>query len=549
MSYQNEIVHEDGKKAVIYVRVSTEEQVDNFSLGTQEEICRKEAEKRGYQIVEVFSEEGRSAKNISGRPVLIGLLEYSRKNKRKIQAVFVYRLDRVSRVAMDYLAIRKKLMEYGISVISATEPTGDTPTEKLLETMLAGFAQLDNETRSERSRNGLHARHMSGLIVSGYAPLGYMKEAGYAVKNPKTWDAVKKAWDLMATGSKSLVEIAKIMNEWGLRINHKDVEFKIRPQTASYIFNNKFYMGIMKSPTYKEEVRGQHVAMITEEQFYKVQAILNGRNTNPITFTKRVHSRPDFPLRRIVRCGKCGMGLTGGWSKGKCKKYAYYRCVTRGCKTPSIKVEDLEDSLIELLKKVTPKKECLDSFVAFLYKIYQQRASRLNIIKNESDGEITRLKILRKQLVEKNLSGIYSDEIFKEQNSIIEEKMISSQIAKSEATFDRYNIDEVISFLKVKMADLGETYKKSNVSQIKVLLCSIFTSELSWNYEGTLNTSISPIFQAIQTFDNNVIRSCAGERTRTPTSVRTHGPKPCASTISPPRLTLNMTILTQRGIT
>ena len=41
-------IYADGKKAVLYLRVSTEEQVDNFSLDTQEEICRKEAEKRGY---------------------------------------------------------------------------------------------------------------------------------------------------------------------------------------------------------------------------------------------------------------------------------------------------------------------------------------------------------------------------------------------------------------------------------------------------------------------------------------------------------------------
>jgi DNA invertase Pin-like site-specific DNA recombinase len=113
------ILYENGKKAVIYLRVSTEEQVDNFSLGSQEEICRKEAEKRGYEIVEVFREEGRSAKTIVGRPVLIGLLEYCRKNKGKIQAVFAYRLDRISRQTADYLAIRKKLLENNINIISS----------------------------------------------------------------------------------------------------------------------------------------------------------------------------------------------------------------------------------------------------------------------------------------------------------------------------------------------------------------------------------------------------------------------------------------------
>src|SRR3989344_6274529 len=128
------VIHEAGKKAIIYLRVSTEEQVDNFSLDTQEEICRREAEKKGYEIIEVFREEGRSAKTILGRPVLISLLEYCRKNKTKIQAVFAYRLDRISRQTADYLAIRKKLLEQDVSIISSTEPTGDSPTEKLVET-------------------------------------------------------------------------------------------------------------------------------------------------------------------------------------------------------------------------------------------------------------------------------------------------------------------------------------------------------------------------------------------------------------------------------
>ena len=145
------------KKAVIYLRVSTEEQVDNFSLGTQEEICRKDATRKGYEIVKVFREEGKSAKTIIGRPTLLEMFEFCRINKRSLQAIFIYRLDRMSRQTADYLAIRKKLTDYGITLISATEPTGNSPTEKLIETMLAGVAQMDNDVRSERTKNGMRA--------------------------------------------------------------------------------------------------------------------------------------------------------------------------------------------------------------------------------------------------------------------------------------------------------------------------------------------------------------------------------------------------------
>src|SRR4051812_17165204 len=90
--------------AVIYLRVSTEEQVDNYSLETQENICRKQAEQRGLTVLEIFREEGRSAKTISGRPMLIQMLEYCRKRRKEIDAVLVYRLDRISRQTADYLA-------------------------------------------------------------------------------------------------------------------------------------------------------------------------------------------------------------------------------------------------------------------------------------------------------------------------------------------------------------------------------------------------------------------------------------------------------------
>ncbi len=511
MKLQNP-VYADEKRAIIYLRVSTEEQVDNFSLETQEDICRKEAEKRGYEVIDVFREEGRSAKNITGRPVLIHLLEYCRKNKNKIQALFVYRLDRISRITADYLAIRKKLAENDITIISSTEPTGDSPTEKLVETILAGFAQLDNDIRSERSKNGMRARYLSGLIVSGYAPTGYIKQAGYAVKDPKSWDNTKKAWDLMATGSKSLAEMAKIMNEWGMKWTHGGKEYSLRPQTANKIFRNRFYMGVMASKTYTEQIRGQHVPMISEEQFYKVQAILDGRNVNQIALAKRVHSREDLPLRRIIRCDKCGMGLTGGWSQGKYKKYAYYRCGNK-CNHTSIKVSELEDTLVALLKQVTPKKECLALFLHFLYKTYHERLTRLTKIRNTADDEIIRLKGVRKQLVEKNLSGVYSDEIFKEQTAVIESQIGRALIVKEDATFDNYNIEALTSFLKTLLADLGETYKRSNISQVKVLLSSIFLKELAWDYNGGLNSQISPIYQAIRRFDDTTISSCAEEGT------------------------------------
>ena len=218
------------KKAVIYIRVSSEEQVENFSLKTQEEICRRDAKYKGYEVAQVFREEGRSAKNIIGRPVLLQMIDFCRKNKKEVKGVFVYRLDRLSRQTADYLALRKRFYEMGISLNSASEPTGNSPTEKLLETVLASFAQHDNDVRSERTKNGMRARFLMGLVTN-HVPLGYINQGGYAIKDPKAFHLYKKAWDLMATGNKSLREMQTLMQEWGLPI--------AGPQTIHHMFRKR----------------------------------------------------------------------------------------------------------------------------------------------------------------------------------------------------------------------------------------------------------------------------------------------------------------------
>ncbi len=502
--------------AVIYLRVSTEEQVDNFSLDTQLEICTKEAERRGIQINKTFREEGKSAKTITGRPVLIEMLEYCRKNKKSVDAVIVYRLDRISRQTADYLGIRKKLAECDITLISATEPTGDSPTEKLVETILAGFAQLDNDVRSERTKNGMRARFLSGLSTSR-PPLGYISKDGYATKDPENWDSVRRGWELMASGKSTLKEVAEYLNTCGVRQVIKGKRYQIIMQALSRMFKNKFYAGIITSEKYPEEVKGQHVPMITEEMFYRVQNIISGRYkcANLPIVPRRLQNNPDFPLRRIVKCGKCGTPMTGGWSSGRKNKHAYYFCRKR-CGEPSIKAYEMDYSTVEHLRAISPTEQCLNAFLAMMRTTYYKRVSDLKSRKERAEVDLSRLYEMRQALIQKNLSGVYSDEVFKEQNKLIEEQVASVRMTKDDELVNKYNIQSVVEFMRAKFSDLGKTYQESNVTQIKVLLGSIFPSGMVWGYPGYSNQHISPLYQYISHFgdDNVSFGDPGGNRTR-----------------------------------
>ena len=142
--------------AVIYVRVSTKEQTENLSLSTQLKACEEYCERHGLKVLARFREEGESAKT-ADRTELQKLLHYCRTHKGTVQFVVVFNLTRFAREKYDHFVLRAHLKSLGISLRSATEPIDDTSTGKLMEGVLAAFAQFDNDVRSDRTRAGMKA--------------------------------------------------------------------------------------------------------------------------------------------------------------------------------------------------------------------------------------------------------------------------------------------------------------------------------------------------------------------------------------------------------
>jgi DNA invertase Pin-like site-specific DNA recombinase len=68
-----------------------------------------------------------------------------------VHFVVVFNLTRFAREKYDHFALRAHLKSLGISLRSAIEPIDDTSTGKLMEGVLAAFAQFDNDVRSERT--------------------------------------------------------------------------------------------------------------------------------------------------------------------------------------------------------------------------------------------------------------------------------------------------------------------------------------------------------------------------------------------------------------
>jgi DNA invertase Pin-like site-specific DNA recombinase len=280
--------------AVIYVRVSTKEQTENLSLPTQLRACEEYCRRQGYEVLERFHEEGESAKS-TDRSQLQNLLTYWPVEQGP--GAFRGRVQPDALRARQVRPLRAALAPpvLGISLRSATEPIDDTSTGKLMEGVLAAFAQFDNDCRSDRTRAGMKAALELGRWTF-LAPIGYLNAPRAMGKSlladPERAPLVRRAFEEYATGRFTKEQLLKQVRAWGLT-NRRG-----RPLTSQAIgvlLRNRLYAGIVDVPEYGVRgKRGDFEPLISEDLFYRVQAVLAGRMPSTVP---RQRSHPDFPLR------------------------------------------------------------------------------------------------------------------------------------------------------------------------------------------------------------------------------------------------------------
>src|SRR5436309_7254388 len=148
---------------VIYCRVSSKEQIEGTSLESQEVACREYARSHDIKVLKIFIERGESAK-FADRTQLIELIDFCRQNKGAFQVLLVWKVDRFARNVDDHFNIKATLLKYGVRVVSVTEPIDSNPEGKLMETILAGFAQFDNDIRATRTIQGMKRKLQEGIF-------------------------------------------------------------------------------------------------------------------------------------------------------------------------------------------------------------------------------------------------------------------------------------------------------------------------------------------------------------------------------------------------
>ena len=145
-----------------YIRISSEEQVGNFSVDAQRRAVETWVRDRGGKIVKLYIDEAETGKN-ADRTEFLNMRRDAKKHK--FDALIVHKFDRFARNRTDALAIKSLLRrDYGIKVFSVTEPSEDSDGAigALIEGIMECVAEWYSRNLAEETTKGKHERAMQG---------------------------------------------------------------------------------------------------------------------------------------------------------------------------------------------------------------------------------------------------------------------------------------------------------------------------------------------------------------------------------------------------
>ncbi len=389
-----------GKRAALMSRVSSDEQTKGYSLDVQSDSLRKCCERNGIEIAYEFSEHC-SAKDFD-RPSFNEFLSYLKKNKNSIDVLLFTTWDRFSRNSLEALSVIKKLKNLGIAVNAIETPLDlSIPDSKLMLALYLAMPEVDNDRRSMKIRGGIRGSLKSGRWCSN-APIGYQNsrdENNKPIIIPN--EQAKHIRYIFEQSSKNV-------SQADIRATLKQRGFNVPRSTLSGILRKHIYIGKILVPRSEEEeetlITGIHEPLISEELFYKVQHIIEGKakkNNKP----NNARRREELPLRGNLLCSKCGLHLTGSASRGrKGIRYFYYHC--NHCKDERFRAEKINNSISNILANLKFSSDNDKLLGAVIEDRLKQKISDINTveIQKKLSGIQNRLYNLQDHLADNNLS-------------------------------------------------------------------------------------------------------------------------------------------------
>ena len=353
-------------RCAIYTRTSSDERLnsDFNSLDAQREACAHYIASRrgdGWTAVEtVYSDGGFSGKN-TARPALQQLLADIAAGK--IDAIVIYKLDRISRSLRDFLSLLETFETHGVACVSISQ-SFDTKSAmgRLMMNVLLSFAEFEREVCGERIRDKIAASRQRGRWTGGTPILGYDVDRRGAspklVVNPAEASRTLQIFELY-TELGSLLAVVRELDRRGWR--NKAWTTRDGRQRGGQPFDKTRLHALLTNPivigkvTHKGSTyEGMHEAIVPRGLFDRVQRLLkkNGRGG------PELRNKHGALLRGLLFCSHCQRAMVHVFTNRATKCYRYYQCShasKRGrtaCPTRSVPAGEIERLVMDEVRAI-----------------------------------------------------------------------------------------------------------------------------------------------------------------------------------------------------
>lgn len=436
-------------RVALYIRVSTERQAnEGDSLEDQENDLKKYCDFRNFSIYNIYIERGKSGGN-TNRPEYQKLIKDIK--QKKINAVVVKKLDRLSRSLLDFENLMHLMNENEVEFISIKE-NFDTTTAmgKAMLRVALVFAQLEREQTSERISDVMGYRASQGLFNGGRRLFGYSIVEKELVPYPKEKQIVEIIFSKFLE-TRSTSAVMHYLNENGFK--YRDSKPWDDRQILKML-RQEAYIGKM---TWSGKLyEGVHQPIISLTTFEKVQEILHSKAFTKTTFTSNTL------LAKKVYCGSCGSPLAPSHTVNRHKKkYFYYRCTgskqpERKCHNHHFSVSQLDTQVTNILLSLSEEKPFAtieNQLLKHNEKISEQITEQTNAL-HHLENLLNQLKTKK----DKYLDGLLSNQFLSQERELIreklyeletEEKVLKVSVSKQQISINQTS-EELINIANIK---------------------------------------------------------------------------------------------------
>jgi site-specific DNA recombinase len=395
------------KRAILYVRVSTDEQArSGYSLAQQLEALREYAAREGYEVLEEVADPGQSGASLE-RPGMDRVRDLVAAGG--VSVVLAQDRDRFAREPAYHYILRREFEEYGTKIRALNDRGDESPEGELTDGILDQLGKYERAKIAERTRRGkLQKARQGKFIATVKPPYGFRyNEArdGLVVHEPEAL-VLEKIFRLAAEGHGTKAIQTRLYREGipsptGKELWHRPVLKRMvlsdtyKPHTyeetlalvagavATALDPNKEY-GIRwwnrssqkshqvseaahdgsgarryrRKVSYASRSREEWIAtpvpaFLPRELVERARAMIAAPRPQ-----ERRNLARGWELRGLMRCPSCGAAMTSHTATRGEKVYYYYRC-HRGadyrrnsCRQRMVRAEIVEAAMWEFVSSV-----------------------------------------------------------------------------------------------------------------------------------------------------------------------------------------------------